>query len=59
VAVIEWAERLGAELPGQHIRVHLEMSNDNARHMTITATGSAAVALLKNAVTVNEDEKWG
>ena len=50
VAVIEWAERLGAELPGQHIRVFFEMTSDNARHMTITAAGSAAVAVLKNVL---------
>jgi tRNA threonylcarbamoyladenosine biosynthesis protein TsaE len=53
VAVIEWAERLGAELPAQHICVHLEMSNDHARHMTITAAGSAAVAILKNTVNIH------
>jgi tRNA threonylcarbamoyladenosine biosynthesis protein TsaE len=50
VAVIEWAERLGAVLPAQHIRVHLEMTNDQRRHMIITAAGSDAVAMLKNAV---------
>lgn len=52
VAVIEWAERLGAELPAQHVRVLLEMTNDQTRHLTITATGSAAVAMLKNAVNI-------
>jgi tRNA threonylcarbamoyladenosine biosynthesis protein TsaE len=52
VAVIEWAERLGAELPAQHVRVHLEMTNDQTRHLTITATGSAAVTMLKNAVNI-------
>jgi tRNA threonylcarbamoyladenosine biosynthesis protein TsaE len=50
VAVIEWAERLGAELPAQHIHVSFEMTNDHARHMTITAAGSAAVAVLKNVL---------
>jgi tRNA threonylcarbamoyladenosine biosynthesis protein TsaE len=48
VAVIEWAERLGTELPAEHIRVHFEVTNDQSRHMTITAAGSAAVAMLKN-----------
>jgi tRNA threonylcarbamoyladenosine biosynthesis protein TsaE len=52
VTVIEWAERLGGELPAQHICIHLELSNDQARHMTITAAGSAAVAMLKNAVNI-------
>jgi tRNA threonylcarbamoyladenosine biosynthesis protein TsaE len=52
VAVIEWAERLGADLPAQHIRVHLEMTHDQTRHMIITAAGSAAVAILKNAVNI-------
>ena len=52
VAVIEWAERLGAELPAPHICVHLEMSNDHERDMTITAAGSAAVALLKNTLNI-------
>ncbi|MEN8781008.1 MAG: tRNA (adenosine(37)-N6)-threonylcarbamoyltransferase complex ATPase subunit type 1 TsaE [Desulfobacterales bacterium] len=52
VTVIEWAERLGAELPAQHVRVHLEMTNDQTRHLTITAAGSAAVAMLKNAVNI-------
>ena len=53
VTVIEWAERLGAELPVQHICVRLEMSNDRTRHMTITAAGSAAVAMLKNIVNIH------
>jgi tRNA threonylcarbamoyladenosine biosynthesis protein TsaE len=48
VAVIEWAERLGTELPAEHIRVHFEVTNDQSRHMTITAAESAAVAMLKN-----------
>ena len=46
----ELEERLGAVLPAQHIRVHLEMTNDQRRHMIITAAGSDAVAMLKNAV---------
>jgi tRNA threonylcarbamoyladenosine biosynthesis protein TsaE len=50
VAVIEWAERLGADLPTQHIRVHMEMTNDHTRHMTITAAESTAVAVLKNVL---------
>ena len=50
VAVIEWAERLGVDQPAQQIRVHLEMTNDQARHMTITAAGSAAVAVLKKVL---------
>jgi len=52
VAVIEWAERLGAELPAQHVRVHLEMTNDQTRHLTITAAGSAAVAMLNNVARI-------
>ena len=52
VAVIEWAERLGAELPTQHVRVHLEMTNDQTRHLTMTAAGSAAVAMLNNVARI-------
>lgn len=52
VAAIEWAERLGVELPARHIRVHLEMTNEQARHMTVTAAGSAAVAILMNVVNI-------
>ena len=52
VVAIEWAERLGAELPAQHVRVYLEMTNDQTRHLTITAAGSAAVAILKTAVNI-------
>lgn len=52
VTVIEWAERLGAELPAQHVHVHLEITNDRTRHMTIAAVGSAAVAMLKNVARI-------
>ncbi|MFZ0613359.1 MAG: tRNA (adenosine(37)-N6)-threonylcarbamoyltransferase complex ATPase subunit type 1 TsaE [Desulfobacterales bacterium] len=52
VTVIEWAERLGGELPPRHVGLHLAIAGDHARRMTITAAGAAAVALLQNVVRI-------
>ncbi len=59
VAVIEWAERLGAELPARHIRVYLEITGEQVRQMTISATGPAEVAMIKDVARECEDGIWG
>lgn len=39
VAVVEWAERLGAALPAAHLSVHIEGTGDDRRAITVTAPG--------------------
>ncbi|MFZ0240635.1 MAG: tRNA (adenosine(37)-N6)-threonylcarbamoyltransferase complex ATPase subunit type 1 TsaE [Desulfobacterales bacterium] len=52
VTAIEWAERLGGELPPRHVGIHLAIEGDEARRISITAAGSAAVALLQNVARI-------
>ena len=47
VTVIEWAERLGAELPARHVGIHLAIAGEHTRRMTLTAAGSEAVELVR------------
>lgn len=47
VTVIEWAERLGGDLPARHVGLLLAIEGDHTRRMTITAAGSEAVALVR------------
>ena len=42
VTLIEWPERLGAALPGDHLAVRIEGSADEPRRIELRASGSAA-----------------
>ena len=44
--VIEWANRMGSQLPQDHLAVHLQHATRNSRKATITATGSQSRRLL-------------
>jgi len=47
VVVIEWAERLQAYLPPEHLRVDIEPGRENERFLHFTAYGQRAVELLR------------
>ena len=37
VTLVEWAERLGAAMPGAHLEFHIEGTGDDPRAITLTA----------------------
>ena len=39
VAIVEWADRLGAALPERHLAVHLEVIGEDDRSITLAAHG--------------------
>ncbi|MFN8488551.1 MAG: tRNA (adenosine(37)-N6)-threonylcarbamoyltransferase complex ATPase subunit type 1 TsaE [Caldilineaceae bacterium] len=49
IVVIEWAERVAALLPPDHLAIHLAYGDQVAttRHITLTATGPLSAELLK------------
>ncbi len=47
VVVIEWAERLQAYLPPEHLQVDIEPAGENKRWLHFTAYGRQAVELLR------------
>jgi tRNA threonylcarbamoyladenosine biosynthesis protein TsaE len=59
VTVIEWAERIQSELPEKKLQIHFEMSDWQSRKMTLIATGSVAVTMLKRIAKKVEEKKWG
>lgn len=52
VAVVEWADRIAALLPPDHLRVELTVLDDTRRALTFTAHGPRAATLLN---TVSND----
>lgn len=44
--LIEWPERLGALIPAEHLWITITHATETDRHMTITAQGARAMALL-------------
>lgn len=48
VVAIEWAERLGGDLPEAHVCVQLEISGDSSRDIRITGYGLGPANLLKD-----------
>lgn len=49
IVVIEWAERVAALLPADHLAISLAYADEatTTRHITLTATGPLSAALLK------------
>ena len=48
VVVAEWAERMGEELPSDHLSIHLTHTGNASRLATIHSRGSQSRVLLKN-----------
>ena len=59
VTVIEWAERIQSELPEDKLQIHFEISDRQSRNMTVIATGSVAITMLKRIAKTVEEKKWG
>ena len=47
VAVIEWAQKLGAILPAEHVAVEMEHTGEQARRLTIRAVGAKHEPLMQ------------
>ena len=47
VAVVEWAERIAALLPADHLSITLSALDDTTRQVDLQATGPRAAALLR------------
>lgn len=47
VAAIEWADRLGNDLPKDHIKIQFEINGTESRKITFSAYGQRGVNLLK------------
>jgi tRNA threonylcarbamoyladenosine biosynthesis protein TsaE len=58
VTVIEWADRIQSELPEEQVQIHFELADVQSRNLTLTATGSAAVTMLKLIAKKVEEKKW-
>ena len=48
IVVAEWAERMGKELPLDHLSIHLTHTRSTSRLATMTSRGSQSQALLQN-----------
>ena len=48
VSVVEWAERLGDQLPKEHIAVHLAHKSEKERRITIVTEGKSLRGRFKN-----------
>ena len=48
VALVEWAERVAALLPADHLQVALTILDDTARQIELRATGVRAAGLLRS-----------
>jgi tRNA threonylcarbamoyladenosine biosynthesis protein TsaE len=46
VCVIEWADKVAATLPAEHLRIDIAIVDDNRRRFTLTATGERYRELL-------------
>ena len=53
VTAIEWAERLTADLPREHLAVDLRFLDETSRRITITAYGLAPSILLQGLPNVS------
>ena len=50
VCIIEWADKVLATLPAEHLRIAIEVVDENRRRFEITATGEQYQALLRQLV---------
>lgn len=46
VAFVEWADRVAADLPRDHLRVHLEVLGPNTRLATLRSTGPRSAEIV-------------
>ena len=53
VVAVEWAERLGRHLPAERLDVRLAIRKEAAREITLSASGQAAVNLVKKLKSKN------
>lgn len=51
ICIAEWAERLGAMLPPEHIKVHFEHAGDDTRRITLSTSSAALQALIEQLET--------
>ncbi len=54
---IEWAERLGEDLPEQRLEVHLEFRNETSRSLTFSAFGARLEERLATLAALHEGAK--
>lgn len=47
VTAIEWSERLGDEMPGEHLAIDIRFLDDTTRRLDLTAYGLGPAILLK------------
>lgn len=52
VAVIEWAERLGALTPKEYLRVELKHKGENERSITLAAVGKQYDRIMRGVMTL-------
>jgi len=58
VAVVEWAERLGALLPRDYLEIEIEISGESTREFTIRGHGPRGKELEERLAQVLEDEEF-
>jgi tRNA threonylcarbamoyladenosine biosynthesis protein TsaE len=47
VCLVEWADRVSATLPAEHLRIEIHVVDENRRRFEVTATGSRYIELLR------------
>ena len=47
VCIVEWADKVEATLPTEHLRIAIEVVDENRRRFALTATGEQYEALLR------------
>ena len=50
VCIVEWADKVEATLPAEHLRIAIEVVDENRRRFALTATGERYEALLRQLV---------
>jgi tRNA threonylcarbamoyladenosine biosynthesis protein TsaE len=48
VCIVEWADKVEATLPAEHLRIDIRVVSENERQFDITATGERYEAVLKS-----------
>jgi tRNA threonylcarbamoyladenosine biosynthesis protein TsaE len=49
VCIVEWADKVESTLPAEHLRIEIEIVDENRRRFHVTAKGKRYVELL-NAI---------
>lgn len=49
-AAVEWADRVTEILPGDHLRVEIEITGETSRKITLTSTGERSARLLGEVI---------